>query len=152
MSAEGKQVVTRPKKNDTEWAQARKQTGRSMLDYLQRTLCVTLSDGRLLVGRFVAFDPHMNIVLNAAAEYPRHSNATLAAAGREKNKREVGLVVLRGEHVVNVTAVKKKVGATPAAVNAPAGAAAVPGGALPKSSVPQLPKASGARRQRQDDE
>ncbi len=126
---------------------------RTMQDYLQRTLCVSLSDGRLMVGRFVAFDPHLNVVLHHAVEYPAGSNAADAISGKlakSEQKREVGLVMIRGEHVNGVVALKKKAGAAPTAVNVPGGASAVPGGQL--SRTVDLPKASGLRRGRKDDE
>jgi len=63
--------------------------------------------------------------------------------------------MVRGENVVDIAAVKKtkKAGVDPKEVNTAGGASAVPSSkALAKTSQPTLPKASGARRQREDDE
>ncbi|GKD97376.1 small nuclear ribonucleoprotein-associated protein B'-like protein [Tanacetum coccineum] len=62
-----------------------------MLQYINYQTRVTIQDGRELVGKFMAFDRHMNIVIGDCQEE------------REKNRRTLGLVLLRGEEVISVT-------------------------------------------------
>lgn len=62
---------------------------------------VTIHDGRMMVGKFLAFDKHMNIVLAECDEYRR-------IAGKGDNddreeKRALDLVVIRGECVVSMS-------------------------------------------------
>ncbi|GJS77854.1 small nuclear ribonucleoprotein-associated protein B'-like protein [Tanacetum coccineum] len=52
---------------------------------------VTIQDGRELVGKFMAFDRHMNIVIGDCQEE------------REEDCRTLGLVLLRGEEVISMT-------------------------------------------------
>ena len=96
----------------------------------------------------------MNLVVNQAHEYPKNCQPAAAASGKvADNKRDIGLVIIRGEHVVNITAVKKKKTVdAKVAGSGGAGSSAVPGAAVSKTSQPNLPKASGARRQRNEDE
>lgn len=157
-----KQVVSRPQgggfgaanRNNNNNSDNHPKTERSDLHlqkYLQRTVCVSVNDGRFFIGRFVAFDPHMNIVLVDAAEYAAGTDSSKALIGKvTEGRREIGLIVVRGEHVSGVMSKKKKAGAAAAAVNVPTGASAVPGGQLARSV--ELPKAGGARRVRGDDD
>lgn len=62
---------------------------------------VTISDSRELVGTFMAFDKHMNLVLGDCEEF-----RTVKSRGTkrvEKQKRTLGLVLLRGESVISMT-------------------------------------------------
>lgn len=148
-----KKIVSRPVTTDNNSNNNNSSNqNRTMSDYLQRTLTVSLTDGRLLVGRLVAFDKHMNMVLNQTREYPKN-----ASPQGDDNRRSVGLVMLRGEHVVNVTAEKNT---AKAAVNAKttdnknngSSSSVVPGTAVAKTSEPKLPNASGVRRQRNEED
>ena len=59
---------------------------------------------RHLVGTFLAFDKHLNLVLSDTAE---HRTLTTASSTTSKStrveRRTLGLVILRGENVVSIT-------------------------------------------------
>jgi small nuclear ribonucleoprotein B and B' len=74
------------------------------LDYVNYRMRITLQDARTLVGTFMAFDRHMNIVLGDTEEYRRIKNKKGSGIAEEKEeKRTLGLIVLRGDSVVSMT-------------------------------------------------
>lgn len=78
--------------------------GRSgkMVNYINYRMRVTLSDTRMLVGKFLAFDKHMNIVLADTEEFRRISGKGKGVDDREE-KRALDLVLIRGENVVSLS-------------------------------------------------
>lgn len=73
--------------------------------YIEHRLRVTLFDGRQMVGTFLAFDKHLNLVLSDAQEYrsSKKSGATAAAVVEERTEqRNLGLILVRGDNVVSV--------------------------------------------------
>ena len=65
---------------------------------------VTIEDKRELVGTFMAFDKHMNLVLGDCEEHRYvKSRGSKKANKMEKQKRTLGLVLLRGENVISIT-------------------------------------------------
>ncbi|KAG5255254.1 Sm ribonucleoprotein [Salix suchowensis] len=64
-----------------------------MLQYINYRMRVTIQDGRQLVGKFMAFDRHMNLVLGDWKE--EHEE--------REDRRTLGLVLLRGEEVISMT-------------------------------------------------
>ncbi|KAJ8901933.1 hypothetical protein NDN08_004135 [Rhodosorus marinus] len=68
-----------------------------MLQYVNYRMRVTLDDGRMLVGKFLAFDKHMNLVLGNCEEWKKSKKKDT------EEMRSLGLILLRGECVVSLT-------------------------------------------------
>ena len=64
---------------------------------------ITILDGRHLVGRFMAFDRHMNIVLGDAEEFRRLPPKKGVPEADREIRRPLGLVLIRGEEVISMT-------------------------------------------------
>lgn len=70
---------------------------------MEHRLRVTLHDGRCIVGTFLAFDKHLNLVLSEAEEFRTLKSKGGSAVLEERTeKRSLGLVLLRGENVVSL--------------------------------------------------
>lgn len=72
-----------------------------MLNYINCRMKVTIQDSRQLVGTFMAFDRHMNLVLGDTVEY-RRVKAKKGSGEVREEKRVLGLILLRGENVVSL--------------------------------------------------
>ena len=80
-----------------------------MLSFINHRIRATIVDGRQIVGRFVAFDRHMNLVLEDSEEFrklpkKKKTNTTTKEEDDEDAggdvRRVLGFVLLRGEEVV----------------------------------------------------
>lgn len=67
-----------------------------LLQLVNCRLRLTLQDGRVMVGQLLAYDKHMNLVLADCEEFRK----TRAAV---EQRRTLGLVMLRGHHIVSLT-------------------------------------------------
>lgn len=85
--------------------------------FLNRTLHLHTTDGRMFVGHMKCTDPERNIILSMTHEYrqPSQADIKLAAERHEKSgksgnvkvdmkKRFVGLVVVPGKYITKIEA------------------------------------------------
>ncbi|KPA84274.1 putative small nuclear ribonucleoprotein [Leptomonas pyrrhocoris] len=107
----------------------------TMLHNINKVLCVLLDDGRSINGKLLVFDKHMNVVLgDATEERPRSKRAM--EEGTPAPTRQLGLILLRGEHVVSVTVLKDSANGSGDAVNF--------------SKAPKSAKAGAVKRKREE--
>jgi len=81
------------------------------LQWINYRVRVTIQDSRILVGTLIAFDKHMNLVMADTEEYrklkPRkqkEESKTQQETGEREVKRALGLILLRGENIVTMSA------------------------------------------------
>ena len=77
------------------------QTGK-MLQYINYRMRVTVTDGRQIVGRFMAFDKHLNVVLGDAEEFRQLPPKKGVPDVDREVRRALGLIILRGDEVVGM--------------------------------------------------
>jgi len=76
--------------------------GSKLLRYVEHRLRVTLHDGRSIIGTFLAFDKHLNLVLSEAEEFRILRKSGAALLEERTERRSLGLVLIRGENVVSL--------------------------------------------------
>ncbi|KAG8862090.1 hypothetical protein FRB96_002120 [Tulasnella sp. 330] len=84
-----------------------KAKGGRMLNLINHNIRITLNDGRTLMGKMLAFDKHMNLVLADCEEFRRikkkRKQGDTEVSEHVEQRRTLGLVILRGETVVSLT-------------------------------------------------
>ena len=73
------------------------------LQWINYRVRVIIQDNRMLVGTFIAFDKHMNLVLVDTEEFTRIKSKRKDEPDKER-KRALGLVLLRGENIISFSA------------------------------------------------
>lgn len=61
---------------------------------------VILCDNRTFIGKFVAYDKHMNLVLQDAVEYRKYKPVRTKKV--IEAKKNYGVIILRGENVMSI--------------------------------------------------
>jgi len=70
-----------------------------MQAYINYRMRVTILDGRQIVGRFMAFDRHMNLVLGDAEEFRKLPPKKGLTEEERQTRRVLGFLLIRGEEV-----------------------------------------------------
>ena len=73
--------------------------------WIDHRVKVALSDNRILVGTFIAFDKHLNVVLSDTEEFRILKPKNKGDPEREI-KRPLGLLIVRGNNIVSISAEK----------------------------------------------
>lgn len=71
-------------------------------NWLNKTLRVEMSDGRVLIGIFLCTDREANIILGSCAEYLPGEQTNETTIASNDDARMLGLVMVPGKHIVNV--------------------------------------------------
>jgi len=71
-----------------------------MQQWLNYRMRITIQDSRVMIGQFMAFDKHMNIILGDTEEYRKVGGKRTE---QREQKRSLGLCLIRGECIVSLS-------------------------------------------------
>lgn len=74
--------------------------------WLNKSLRIRMSDGRVLIGIFLCTDRDANVILGSCSEYLPESEEGAVKANEEP--RMLGLVMVPGKHIVSVAVDKNE--------------------------------------------
>ena len=74
-----------------------------MLRFINYRMRIVMQDSRILVGQFLAFDRHMNLVLSGTEEFRKVIPKGKSKSEEKEEKRVLGLILLRGEAVISLS-------------------------------------------------
>lgn len=74
-----------------------------MLHYIGYRMRITLQDSRMVVGTFMAFDRHMNMILGDSEEFRKIKSKKGSGLTEREERRALGLIILRGDAVVSLS-------------------------------------------------
>ncbi|KAK9505408.1 hypothetical protein O3M35_009473 [Rhynocoris fuscipes] len=82
----------------TEITEEFQNSGKEKLhSWLNKSLKILLTDGRILVGNFLCTDRDANIILGACLEYMNEEDLV-----QPDSSRTLGLVMIPGRHIVSI--------------------------------------------------
>jgi small nuclear ribonucleoprotein B and B' len=73
-----------------------------LMGFINYRVRLVVSDGRHFIGRFMAFDRHLNLVISDCEEFRKISNKT---QNQREERRVLGLAIIRGDEVVSLSIV-----------------------------------------------
>lgn len=74
--------------------------------WLNKSLRIKMSDGRVLIGTFLCTDREANVILGSCSEYLPEEEET----GSKEEPRMLGLVMVPGKHIVTVAVYQNESG------------------------------------------